>query len=70
MFVLLFTHLMSCFWYFSAKFEDLGYNTWVVRSSMQDSTSAELYIVSFYYILTTMTTVGYGDITPVTITER
>lgn len=70
MFVLLFTHLMSCFWYFSSKFEDTSPNTWVYRLGLRESEPYELYIVSFYYILTTITTVGYGDITPVTITER
>ena len=37
---------------------------------MRESKAYQLYIVSFYYILTTITTVGYGDITPATITER
>lgn len=31
MIVLLFTHVMSCLWYFLAKFDGLGPETWVVR---------------------------------------
>ena len=34
----------------------------------KDKTSnAELYLVSLYYVITTMTTVGYGDISPTKI---
>lgn len=70
LFVLLFTHVTSCLWYFSAKYEGLSPETWVVRIGMQDSEIKEIYMASFYYILTTITTVGYGDITGHTFTER
>ena len=36
---------------------------------MYDSSKFDLYIASFYYTLTTLTTVGYGDITPIITNE-
>ena len=30
----------------------------------------ELYVTSFYFTTTTILTVGYGDITPISITEK
>ena len=36
---------------------------------MYDSSKFDLYIASFYYTLTTLTTVGYGDITPMNTNE-
>ena len=37
---------------------------------MRDKTSSTIYIQSFYFIVTTMTTVGYGDMTVDTVGEQ
>ena len=67
---LLLNHLCACFWFFMAKIQDLNPDSWVVRLGYADSSNFELYIISFYWTLTTVTTVGYGDITAGTTTER
>ena len=67
---LLLNHLCACFWYFMAKLEDLSPDSWVVRLGYIDSSNFELYIISFYWTLTTVTTVGYGDINAGTTIER
>lgn len=67
---LLLNHLCACFWYFVAKLQDLSPDSWVVRLGYVDSSNFELYINSFYWTLTTITTVGYGDIHAGTNIER
>lgn len=62
-------HLMSCFWYLSAKFNDFDYNCWVVQRGIQDESNGYLYLTSVYWALQTITTVGYGDITVLTVSE-
>ena len=67
---LLLNHLCSYFLFFMTKIQDLNPDSWVVRLGYADSSNFELYIISFYWTLTTVTTVGYGDITAGTTTER
>ena len=40
----------------------LSYPNWIVSSNLQDKTFTEIYLASFYFIIATMTSVGYGDI--------
>ena len=67
---LLLNHIAACVWYQVAKFQDLSPDCWVTRLGYIDSTHYELYVVSFYWTLTTVTTVGYGDINAGTTIER
>ena len=39
-----------------------SYPNWIIKSNSQDKNLILLYLTSFYYLITTMTTVGYGDI--------
>jgi len=63
-------HIMACFWYFAAKLNDFGPNTWIYRNGLLDAEEGKLYTASLYWALTTLATVGYGDITPGTNIER
>ncbi len=63
-------HLAACFWYFTAKLDGFGPDTWVVRYDYRNSSDADLYMTAFYWALTTPSTVGYGDIGAVTMMER
>ena len=38
------------------------YPNWIIKSNSQNSKQTLLYLTSFYYLITTLTTVGYGDI--------
>lgn len=47
-------------------------NSWFVRTGNVDSTtldSAAIYVMALYWSFMTITTVGYGDITPISIAE-
>jgi CRP-like cAMP-binding protein len=68
--ILICVHVSACFWYFSAKIEQFGPDTWVSRYQYQDSDTATKYLVSVYWAFTTLCTVGYGDISGFTNLER
>ena len=74
---IIFSHFSACFWIFTAGLSendpnDLvdGANTddaasivnWIISGEYDSMTNMQLYITSFYFTITTMTTVGLGDI--------
>lgn len=67
---LILNHLSACIWYLMAKLQDFEPDCWVTRLGYIDATPTEIYIISFYWTLTTVTTVGYGDINAGTTLER
>lgn len=48
-------------WYFSAKWNDFDPDTWVARAGYQDKSDFTIYVYCFYFAMTVITTVGYGD---------
>jgi len=52
--VLLFSHFCACVWIFLGNFED----GW---ADVMDDTYFNTYITALYFIVTTITKVGYGD---------
>ena len=63
-------HLVGCFWFLFAKLDDFNPDTWVVRLGYIDKDSRTQYLASIYWALQTLTTVGFGDINAVTVTEK
>ena len=55
-------HLVSCYMIFLGK---NIYPGWIVEAGLLSGTFIDMYIAAIYYVMTTLTTVGYGDI-PVT----
>ena len=61
-------HFLTCAWvYIGRRNEDLFKTGWIVRMKYQRTILEKadylsLYIVGLYYVLTTLSTVGYGDV--------
>lgn len=64
------THISACLWYFIAKLENFNADTWVSRLGYLDLSYFDLYVISIYWTLTTVTTVGYGDVSAFTTSEK
>lgn len=62
--ILLSLHIVTCFWYLFSTFSDKDYETWIYRYGYENSSIFTIYVTSFYWAITTLTSVGYGDITP------
>lgn len=64
-------HIFACLWvFFSQLAEADNYDTWIADESIKEMPSNELYLKSFYFIITTFSTVGYGDMSASNIYEH
>ena len=67
-FVICAAHIGGCVWYYMAL-NSTKPNTWLYRYGYEAESLGDQYLASLYYIYTTLTTTGYGDIVPDTDTE-
>lgn len=62
-------NVLACLWFGIARWQ--GYeDTWISHAQLDPYPNASNYIASVYFTLSTLTTVGYGDITATNTLER
>lgn len=74
----LFAHWIACAWHWIGISPAVGGDlrdmqpdeSWIAAAGLSERTVAERYIASVYWTLVTMSTVGFGDISPVTAGEQ
>ncbi|TNV85840.1 hypothetical protein FGO68_gene9701 [Halteria grandinella] len=63
-------HLTASIWIFVGKMDDDSKTNWIYSKGMTDAEDLELYVTAFYFTVTTLVTVGYGDITAQSVPEK
>lgn len=69
--IIIIAHWFACGWHLLAQYEENSYPvTWLSIAGVDGDDWVTRYITSLYWAITTMITVGYGDITPITSPEK
>ena len=65
------THIVACTWIIVSRFDSDAANSWItLYTGGNDAGHIDLYLTSVYFTITTVTTVGYGDMSASTMLEK
>lgn len=69
---LMLTYFLGSFWYFMVTImpTDDNYNNFVVKYGLDQKDNIDKLIICCYFVLTTLATIGYGDLSPQTNSEK
>ena len=67
---LIFVGIIHCFVCFHIFIGKHSFSNWLIKTNSENESFLNLYIESLYFLVTTITTVGYGDITCSSFGER
>ncbi|GMH39840.1 LOW QUALITY PROTEIN: hypothetical protein BSKO_07744 [Bryopsis sp. KO-2023] len=62
-------HFTGCVFHYVAYLHDFK-DTWVTLANLEESSNFERYVTALYWSMSTMTTVGYGDVIPGNVREK
>ncbi len=66
--IILFTHITGCFWFFLSKIVE--HENWLQYFNLHGKeTIFDQYMLSFYWAISTICTVGFGDVIPINVVE-
>lgn len=63
-------HITACLFYLAAKVDDFGPETWVYIHNIQNFSTDAKYTTCLYWAITTLGTIGYGDLVPHSVSEK
>ena len=67
--LLLAIHFFACIFYLAGYFE-VDQVSWIIALGWDKLSPPQQYVVSVYFVMTTILTIGFGDLTPQTSAER
>ena len=68
--IILIVQVFACSWYFFAKVQNFPVDCWIIRYNLQNYSNFYIYLSAVYWVVTTITTIGFGDITPRNNSEK
>lgn len=66
--LLIISHWMACIWFYIGK--STHESSWIDDCELRDLSVKDKYVASMYFVLISMMTVGFGDISPMNSRER